>query len=279
MMGFVSGSSAMGDWRVGLPMSMGMFLMSAMASTYGGVWNGSGSDPHWFSSSLEAIGAGMRYMAYNTPTASGKGGIVGKSEQSMKMIANDLNRVYKKKYGIDNAFSVQERVRKIKVRTNEWALFSPSTWKNAFRKAEYKQVDVTDYKLVGSSDFNWSRDRYTAAMSELMSMDYDVELRIVADDSRKADGVKSIYMDRGGGYTANSGLVYLSDRLGNSSWDYPESSRWSLGNVVLHELLFHIHPMGLNESSKDVRQFYEFRWGKGDHPAGPNQTPGIQKLP
>jgi len=114
-------------------------------------------------------------------------------------------------------------------------------------------------------------------MYELMTMDYDVELRIISDGD--FPGFKSFYNARGGGHTENSGLILLSDKLGSTSWDYPEKAQWSLGAVAMHELLYHIHPLGsIEQDPTDMRGYYNLKLGTSKHDWGPNQTPGI-KIP
>jgi len=94
----------------------------------------------------------------------------------------------------------------------------------------------------------------------------------------KYPGSKSFLIDKAGGNTESSSLILLSDKLSTTSWSYPEKTRWSLGGIVLHELIYHIHSTGLDEGegANDLRIFYDLRLG-GKHLPGGQQAPPFRK--
>jgi len=205
-----------------------------------------------------------------------KGGVFSTNADAMNQIAADLNRIYNNQYGENEAFSVETRVTTKTIRTNEVRLFSPSTWGNLFEKENYKQIETSTYWLVGNKNLNWNEDKYKLAMFELINMSHSVELRIIPDD--KYPGSKSFLIDKAGGNTESSSLILLSDKLSTTSWSYPEKTRWSLGGIVLHELIYHIHSTGLDEGegANDLRIFYDLRLG-GKHLPGGQQAPPFRK--
>ena len=142
------------------------------------------------------------------------------------------------------------------------------------REPTYKTLEVITYWLVGDKSLNWNTDSYKSAMFELMNMSHSVELRIIPDD--EYPGSKSFLFDKAGGNTENSRLILLSDKLSITSWSYPEKTNWSLGGIVLHELIYHIHSTGLTEEANDLRSHYDLKMG-GRHLPGKSQAPPFRK--
>jgi RHS repeat-associated protein len=202
--------------------------------------------------------------------------IVNGSQQELQAIATDLNKIYKDKYGEDGAFSVAERTKTEKVRTNDWSIWDPSSWGNAFEKAEYETKETKSYALAANGDFDWNSDKYTSAMHDLISMKGDVYLDIVQDrgSGKVPFEIDGILKDYGGGFTKQSNWIILSNKLSPSDGSN-KRTKWTIGGVAMHELLYHVHPQGQTESSpNNMRTFYNMRTGK-DHAAGSNQTRGL----
>jgi len=212
----------------------------------------------------------VKYVDFNGDS------IINGSQRELQAIATDLNKIYNEKYGIGDAFSVIEKVEHEKVRTNDWSLLDPSSWGNIFEDPKYETVAKKSYSLAGNEDFDWNTDKYTSAMMDLISMDSDVYLNIVQD---KGSGilryeVNGILEDYGGGYTKQSNYVILSNKLSPSNGSN-NRSKWTIGGVALHELLYHIHPQGQSEGSPNqMRRYYNMRTGR-NHGAGSNQTRGL----
>jgi RHS repeat-associated protein len=207
--------------------------------------------------------------------------IINLSRTEINALVKDLNLIYKEQYGKEG-FSVHERTKSKQVRTNDWSFMDPSTWGNILEKAEYKTVTTTDYAIAANEDFDWSTDKYTSAMKDLISSPGSVYVDIVADNGEEfvravPNGMKDsgLLKGFGGGFTESSRSVLLSDRL-PATTNNNKSNTWTLGSVALHELLYHIHPQGLRERNPNkMRNYYNIKTGK-PHPAGDNQKPGLK---
>lgn len=189
-------------------------------------------------------------------------------------IVNDLNAIYSDKYKVNNVFSVQKVNITKKVRTNDWNLTSPSTWKNIFIKPEYKEVVVrTDYRIVKTSNFDKIKgDKYTNALSEMIDSKINVRGEIIADSKR--GGNLGFLKGYGGGLVTSSTSFELSDNLskyGDKGTKGKFAYKWSLGGVFLHENLYHLHTLGSKEQFKEgangMRKYYNSKTGK-EHGAG-----------
>jgi len=198
--------------------------------------------------------------------------IVNPHKSELQAIADDLNRIYSQKYGEDNVFSVQERTRSVERRTNDWSIWDPSTWGNAFEDPEYETVQVTDYVLTGSENFDWSRDKYTEGMSDLMQTSQNIVVDIIADNGTQykqsvRTSKNGLLKDYGGGFTVESNYLILSNQLKQSTPSNKFS--WTLGGVALHELLYHVHPSGKDEGGNPntMRSYYGLRNGR-EHGSG-----------
>ena len=196
--------------------------------------------------------------------------IVTPSKKQAEKLTTDLNKIYKDKYGADDAFQVKETKYTEKVRTNPRTM-NPKTW---FQKAQYKTVEKTKYTVVGNSNFNWDTDKYTKAMADIMESKKQIRVNIVANNGglRLPSGVnvKNFVKDLGGGYTYSPYQIYLSDGLSNYKPD--TKSEHTLGGVALHELLYHIHSLGAQEKNPNtMRNYYNLKTGNS-HPAGSQQS-------
>lgn len=198
--------------------------------------------------------------------------VLTKTQQEAQAVANDLNKIYKNKYGVEGAFSVQAKTRTAKERTNDWSITDPSSWGNMFEDPQYSEKTITEYAIVGNKEFNWNSDKYTRAMSELMRSKGSVYLDIVSD---KGSGLlpyekNGILSDYGGGYTKQHNWVIISNKLPLSGTN--KGRQWTLGGLVLHELLYHVSPSGLQEGGdpNQMRNYYNLKTGK-PHGPGNNQ--------
>ena len=200
--------------------------------------------------------------------------IVNPHQSEMQAIADDLNRVYESTYGEENVFSVQERTKTVKKRTNDWSIWKPSTWGNMFEEAEYENVEVKDYALVGREDFDWSKDKYTKGMDDLIKTSQNITVDIIADNGQQYKTLHAprthagLLEDRGGGNTVEWNYVVISNKLKQST--QANRGSWTVGGVVLHELLYHVHPLGKSEGGNPntMRRFYGLRANGGIHGAG-----------
>jgi len=206
--------------------------------------------------------------------------VVNNDEDEAQAIVDDLNKIYEGFYGVAGVFSIKKRTKSKKKRTNNWFVLKPSTWTNAFADAEYEEVEVTDYVIEGSDDFDWGTDIYTEALSAILKTKADIEVDIVPDKGTAAQtetvrgGVpKGMLAQLGGGWTVNNRRIILSDKLSKSGLRKDklrnEKIEWTIGAVTLHELLFHISPLGqgqINQGPNKMRNNYKFRTGSFHYP-------------
>ena len=204
--------------------------------------------------------------------------VIGANEEELKAIITDLNRIYKDKYGVDNAFVFNKEVKKEKVRTNDWKLGDPSTWGNVFEEPEYEErITEVTYSIGKNEKFDWSTDEYTEAMSELIDVETTVMLDIIPDNgSEYKNNIKGqasptgFYDGHGGGFTVHSRYIILSDKLKESTSE--NKSKWTLGGVALHELLYHVSTSGMDQGGNPnkMRKHYGLKTGR-KHGQGNNQ--------
>jgi hypothetical protein len=187
--------------------------------------------------------------------------ITNPHKNELEIIANDLNRIYQNKYG-ESPFSVKavkkrEKIFKIDKRSGE----------ESWEEIEY----ISHYILEGSVSFNWERDKYAKALYDIMTSEEDILVDIIQDKGKiyrkmKFSSGRGHLSDFGGGSTDSKNRISLSNAL--SIYSSSNSSKWTIGGVTLHELLFHISPnKNLNEGANIMRRFYNIKTGR-DHGRG-----------
>ncbi|BDS10668.1 hypothetical protein [Aureispira anguillae] len=197
---------------------------------------------------------------------------VAPSRDDMQRIADDLNRVYKTKYGEEGAkaFSVQKikRVRDdIKAPDDYRNFWGYLWWSNT------QSVEVTEYALVANPNFDWNKDKYTKAMFDIISFRGYVWTQLEADVN------KSLIDGKAGGYTETHGWIRLSTHLG--TYRGRGSSLRTLGTLFMHEALYHVHPLGdeeekLKGSSELMRDYYGSQRGVNPHGSGSDKHPVLR---
>ena len=207
--------------------------------------------------------------------------IVLPNESQAKALASDLNKIYQNKYGFDRAFVVNTRTVNVKVKNPEYNRWNPFTW------GKEKTITVPQERtyVEANENFNWDKDKYTSAMKEVIDAKSDIAVKFIKDKGSKAAALaygnkKGFLRNFGGGFTENSRRVLLSDALSTTSTtsDASNLTNWTIGGVALHELLYHIHPLGRTESSSAMRNYYIQRDGRS-HGAGDNQNSTINYEP
>jgi RHS repeat-associated protein len=203
--------------------------------------------------------------------------VVLPSRQKAERVSNDLNRIYMAKYGADNAFAVNERNYNVSVRVNPRELLSPSTW---FATPKYKTEQRTEYRIVGNSSFDWNTDKYTKAMADIMESNIAININIVPNHDgitlNRGREINDFVKDLGGGFTASSTQIYLSDGLskfGEKGTTGKFAYTHTVGGVALHEMLYHVHKLGKTESGQPnkMRDHYNLAPGQSKHGAGDQQ--------
>ena len=188
-----------------------------------------------------------------------------------------LNSLYKEKYGFDAAFKVVTYEVTIKNPDYGW-------WDASGLGSDPEYIKQTRHYIQTNNDFDWNKDEYTKAAYDILNAtSLDVNVDILADkgtEYREHDFMPDLtttpngfFKDYGGGMCLNESRVILSDALPidktvmkNGQGDHITS----LAGVFLHEVLYHIHPLGetvgQNGNPNKMRDYYGLSHGN-DHMA------------
>ena len=197
-------------------------------------------------------------MKYIDPT--GEEIILPDNKEKASRIINDLNAIYQHKYGNEeNAFLL------ISCKTNKGAKY---------------------YKIGANEKFNWNKDKYTKAMKECIDDPVKVYIKMVPNqdpvgpEHSRGRKVHDFINELGGGQTKGK-MVYISEDLPTSSKENYTMGKFpkkhSLGGVVMHELLYHLHDIGTEdeadyrEGPKIMQRYYMLKRSRV-HPAGNSQV-------
>jgi RHS repeat-associated protein len=201
--------------------------------------------------------------------------IVLPNTQQANKVAGDLNRIYQNKYGISDAFIVVTREITITKANPKYKFWNPFTWGNP----ETISIVVKRTYIEANDNFDWNTDKYTKQMKQIIDADTDILIRVIPDNGDEARKMshgskRGLLYDWGGGATKSSNSIVISDALPETSTSNVRQNKanWTIGGVVMHELLYHIHPEGKNENSvNDLRNYYNQRTGK-EHGSGSQQN-------
>jgi len=182
-----------------------------------------------------------------------------KKEGNANATVADLNRIYKDKYGFDNTFEVK-KVTKTKTTTT-----------GVLRWKETKEETITRYQIVGNKDFDWNKDDYTKAMKSLMDDKRNVALIFKKNNFKyqknsldRVTTINDFINDTGGGWTINSSQILISGTLPQYKQGEINPNKHYLGGIILHELLYHISPLGdfQEEHPEKMRKEYNLWNGR-----------------
>jgi RHS repeat-associated protein len=215
--------------------------------------------------------------------------VVFKSEKEANEVAADVSRIYKAKYGVENAVTVKRRVTKVQVLVNPVVLSDPSTWIRVFEKDKYKEVEKVDYELVSNNDMDWTTDKYTSSLFDVLNSDVIIQGDIIGDNQKGASygGFLQAY---GGGLITSSKSFILSDKLskyGDEGTVGKFASKWTLGAVFLHEVSYHLDDLGQAEQNittnvgdgpNIMRRHYNSKTGKNHGAGSKNSIKETEKL-
>ncbi len=206
--------------------------------------------------------------------------IINGNKGDLVRIADDVNRVFREKYKFSNAISVIPITRTRTVDDPEQDVFF-NLW--GLLGHYKKEVTYRYYALSANPNFDWTQDRYTSAMFDLISVDSDIYTLIDSDINL------DLMNGYGGGFTDSPYKIRLSTHLYN--YGSKEGTmgqfldKWSLGMVFIHEGIYHVHPLGLKEEDQMAkngttgpnisRSYYKSKTGN-NHGAGNNQNPMLR---
>lgn len=147
----------------------------------------------------------------------------------------DLNRLYKRQFGVEGAFSVGTRTI-TETQVNE--------------DGEEVEVETTLFTLETNSDFDWESDDYTKAMSEVINSDEIVFGAIISDSD------KSLLSNKGGGEITGANSFNVSGQLANvgdaGTISLGNPSKHTLAGVTIHEITYHLHPQGTIDYNRSI---------------------------
>ncbi|WP_440880303.1 DUF6443 domain-containing protein [Tenacibaculum sp. C7A-26P2] len=190
--------------------------------------------------------------------------IANDNKEEAQAIANDLNRIFKDKFG-QTPFSIEKSTRL----EYKW------TFSHYFLGGDPEYIKVETYKIVGSMGFDWDQHYYVRMLKDIIDAHSDIVVDIVPDKS-DYDGATGhgLMVDYYGGHTESHQLVILSDLLKI----YSGNSSHSVGGVALHELLRHIHPEGdIDNSVNSMRKYFNLKKGKEHHGVRVKSNYGIKR--
>ncbi len=187
----------------------------------------------------------------------------------------DLNRVYEDKYGFKSAFKANTKTFNVKKKNENYSYW----WSWYSDEPEFITVKEPRTIIETNNQFDWNTDVYTKAMFDIINTKADITVDIIADKgvlarqtAGRAGFRNGLLDDLGGGHAVHSGYVVLSDLLSNTQVGGNNTHKWTLGHVALHELLYHVHPLGNYEEdtvdgANTMRIYYGGRSG-GSHNSG-----------
>ena len=154
-----------------------------------------------------------------------------------KKIIDDLNAIYKAKY---------------------------NTTKDAFVLGTGKLFGIIPYnKICASDEFDWNTDKYTKAMKECIDDVVAVQIQVVKNHNpdgptlSRGRKINDFIKDLGGGLTSGNN-VYISEDLPTYSSENGTKGKYAkkhcLGGIVMHELLYHLHRVGVIDAKEGKEQ-------------------------
>ena len=160
--------------------------------------------------------------------------------------AADLNRLYAKQYGVSNALTTVTKDITIQSKNPAYGFLD---WIGIGDEPEFIEQKMAVTYVVTNPDFNWNTDEYTKATFDVLNVNFDIVGDIIPDNGEEYKKLEKVTIagllaDFGGGKTLSSNKFVLSDALN----EYGKGGE-STGGVMLHELLYHLHPLGQKEAT------------------------------
>ncbi len=179
-------------------------------------------------------------------------------QNNAQLLTKDLNAIFKKKFGWDNAFEVVEVTRKITGQMN---------YGYTFKKRTFDLGEKKEYFIVPNTDYNWNTHEYTKATFDVLrSKDMiDVLWREGGDPNANDGWQGNVGYNKGKPYSL--GAITLNSNL--SLFENVGSSKWTHGGVFLHETIWHKTELGYKEweapmsqkNENTMRDFFNLKTG------------------
>jgi hypothetical protein len=173
---------------------------------------------------------------------------------------SNLNSFFKEKYGIENGFSVE----KVEVEHKSYAsLWDWIKGKETVTVETYYQIQANEWSADGLSEEN---KLITNSFRDMLNAPTAIEGMFVSDNFDKGKVFK------GSGKTYNSGQFAIPVSLPDFNQGL---SKKNVASQVLHEMLWHISPLGANYMKRGETAGTLYNrlgvsgitdWGNGFHP-------------
>ena len=187
-------------------------------------------------------------------------------ESTANRLCESINDIYKRRYQIDyDAFDNTEIADVVIMRSNpEYGYFS-SWWSD---EPEFIPTDPRSiYKFTCNPEFDWDRNQYTKAIFDM----FYVNKNILVEFKSGSLGIAGTTLADVKGWAGKSntrGFAYISDDL----FDVMriDGFFWNPGGTLLHELIAHIHYLGLSERAHPLQIHYDLATSRINHAGSPD---------
>jgi len=198
-------------------------------------------------------------------------------------VAESLNTIFKNKFKITyDVFCIEELVIPEPVNLKPiFELSNPFTYENRYINDFFTSADIY---LSLNEDFDWGQDEVTKGFYEFHTEKNTYRTRILNVNNKKV-------LDSNGGFIYNRYTIFLYDQYAKSGIgliqgqkrkpyfkDQGGDSKWTLGGVYIHELMYHNYPDDFGKGDKSpnyLREYFLLPKNTGtyskDHPRGNKQ--------
>jgi RHS repeat-associated protein len=191
-------------------------------------------------------------------------------KSNAEVIANDLNTIYKNKYGkgAADAFTVTTGtidVTKTVEQDVEFDLFNPDTWDGKTEATVTEKQEVYFITTNADSKFDWNTDKYSQATFDILNTNRNIEVLVQKGDTRVSGHPlnTTLLQEKGHAYK-ESRQIGLWSGLNRAS-----SGGWSFGGTFLHEGIGHFHHLGIQETANPMQIHFGLPNSSIDHPGSP----------
>jgi RHS repeat-associated protein len=187
-----------------------------------------------------------------------------------EVIVNDLNTIYKNKYGdgAGDAFTVTTGtidVTKTVEQDVEFDFFDMSTWDGKQEVTITEKQEVYFVATNADSKFDWNTDKYSQATFDVLNTNRNIEVLAQKGDTPVSGWPlnTTLQQEKGHAYK-ESQKIGLWSGLNTAS-----KGGWSFGGTFLHEAINHFHPLGDQEPAHPLQNHFGLSRSSINHPGNP----------
>ena len=191
-------------------------------------------------------------------------------KSNAEVIVNDLNTIYKNKYGEDaaDAFTVTTgsiNVTKTVEQDIEFDLFNPDTWDGKTEVTVTEKQEVYFITTNADSKFDWNTDKYSQATFDVLNTNRNIEVLVQRGDTPISGWPLYTTMQQ------EKGHAYKEQRAIGLWVGLNRASKggWSFGGTFLHEAVNHFHHLGAQEPAHPLQRHFGLPRSATDHPGTP----------